>query len=188
MPKIKHTSIETLVFEENEWKFKKITKTLEFDQFVGQFGAFIQKGESVTTYSTLEEHGYAKTQRMTVLVKRYAINPKNLKQLSAIFTQEIEAHIPSGEEYKNWFLSISKAIIKRNARTKKDKLILPSYFMIQKLDEGTAQALNYHNSIVKRVGPEKRIGPKQAVKMLKEGLVGAILEEDLEGNFTRMGI
>lgn len=185
MPKTRERSVEELVCEDGVYKFKKTTKTYVFDQYVGQFGTFVPKGEPVVSYSTLAEHGLLKTQKMTVLIKRYAVNPQNLKPMSAIFAQEIEARIPNIPEFKNWYLTINKAIIK------KEKLLLPSHFMIQKLDEGqngTAQTLGFHDPIIKKIGPEKRISAKEAVRMVKEGLVGAILEEDLEGNFTRMGI
>jgi len=182
MPKIKTSSIEMLVFEENEWKFKKVTKTYEFDQYQGRFGSFVPKGEPIISYSSLESHGLSKTQKMTILVKRFAINPQNLKQLSAIFKQDIQAHIPSGIEYKDWYLSIAKAILK------KDKLILPSYFLIHKLNEGSTQSLGFHDPIVKKIGEETRITAKEAVLLLKNGEVGAVLEEDLEGKFSQMGI
>lgn len=188
MPKIKKTSTEELVFEDNKWQFKKVTTTYEFDQFIDKFGRFVKKGEPVVTYSTIEEHGLAKTQRMTILIKRHAVSPQTLKALSAMFIQVLEARIPDIPEFKDWFLSVTKPIIKKDGKTKEDKLVLPAHFLIQKLDETSCQTVSFHDPIVKKVGKETRVSAKEAVRMLKEGMIGAILEEDIQGELNRMRI
>lgn len=171
-----------LVFKDNEWKFEKKTQKWKWDQYFGKFGGLIKDGEAVVTYSTLAEHGLAKTQRIKILLRREATDHQTLKTLRAFFVQEVEAKIPNAELYQHWYLSTTKAIIKKN------KIILPAYFMLHKLDEGSTQSLAYHDSIVKRIGEPKRISNEQAIDLLKLGEAGAILDEDIEGSFSRMGI
>lgn len=165
------TSRKELVYENNEWKYRKITETSVPD-YRGILT--VDKSKTQVTYEPLESEGLVKSLEFDIVITRTALNPRTNLNVDAFFSQEVKASIPKEKARKHHFLSMVSQLV----------------FLHDLLHGLTIHVCLFGESEFRhpdiefeRIGKPKKITREQASKLLKEPTTFKYCLPENEGRF-----
>lgn len=172
------TSRKELVFENNEWKYKKTVET-EVPDYRGIWT--VDKSKTQVTYEDLSTEGLSKSLELDCIIVRLGLNPKSGLNVTTYLVQKIRVSVPKEKSYRHVYLS---TVTMKLDREQKGLLVFEHF-----LNRGVTTHLSIEapdeTVEIERVGKPVKATSESVRRMFIEGKCYAhILEDNESGQFT----